>query len=55
MMRPLVSIALLAALALPARAAETPSVVSGSVRVIDGDTIVLTNTNTRVRLTSAST
>ena len=49
MMRPLVSIALLAALALPAHAAP-PSVVSGPVRVVDGDTIVLTNTNTRVRL-----
>jgi hypothetical protein len=50
MMRPLVSIALLAALACSAHAAEPPSVVSGPVRVIDGDTIVLTNTNIHVRL-----
>ena len=31
-------------------AADLPVVVSGPVRVIDGDTIVLTNTNTHVRL-----
>ena len=49
-MRPLASVALLAVLALPAQAADLPSVVSGPVRVIDGDTIVLTNTNTHVRL-----
>jgi endonuclease YncB( thermonuclease family) len=44
------TIAVLAALALSAHAAEPPSVVSGPVRVIDGDTIVLINTNTHVRL-----
>jgi micrococcal nuclease len=50
MMRPLALIALIAALAFPAQSAEPPSVVSGPVRVIDGDTIVLTNTNIHVRL-----
>jgi micrococcal nuclease len=49
-MRPLTSIVLLAMLAPPAHAADPPGVVSGPVRVIDGDTIVLTNTDTHVRL-----
>jgi micrococcal nuclease len=49
-MRPLASIALLAALVLPAHAAGLQSVISGPVRFIDGDTIVLTKTNTHVRL-----
>jgi micrococcal nuclease len=54
-MRPLamqnVLFVLLAALTLPASAADLQkAVISGPVRVIDGDTIVLTNTNTHVRL-----
>jgi micrococcal nuclease len=50
MMRSLGSIALLAALAPPAHAVEPQRVVSGPARVIDGDTIVLLNTNVHVRL-----
>jgi hypothetical protein len=53
-MRPLamqnVLFVLLAANSGQAHAAEPPSVVSGRVRVIDGDTIVLINTNTHIRL-----
>jgi hypothetical protein len=44
------TIAVLAALALSAHAGEPPSVVSDPVRVIDGDTVALINTNTHVRL-----
>jgi endonuclease YncB( thermonuclease family) len=54
LMRPLamqnVLFVLDAALSGQAHAAEPPSVVSGPVRVIDGDTIVLINTNTHIRL-----